>query len=328
MPNRDAKALLVTFGVLALFASPSWGEEDMPGSRDHPEIPRIEGTHIVGYGQSPFDEGEFITGIKDRELQTVLAEGKRTRIVYLGPPTVSPLMALRNYQAALGELGAVEEVYSCRKNACPANLPKAFFWGDANRVDSTLGAWAFDYPHYYKDQVYWYGTLTGSENRYHVSVYASVFAAKRPNENLPSIHLEILEEADFEPTLKVVTPDAISETISKSGSIALYGILFDLDSATLKAESKPTLESVAKALRNDPALNIYVVGHTDDQGAYEYNLDLSARRAASVVTALVDQYGVDAKRLKPVGVGPVSPVASNANEEGRASNRRVELVKF
>jgi len=73
-------------------------------------------------------------------------------------------------------------------------------------------------------------------------------------------------------------------------------------------------------------VKLYVVGHTDNTGTYEYNLDLSRRRAAAVVEALTRGHGVAAARLKAVGVGPVAPVASNATEEGRAKNRRVELV--
>jgi len=76
----------------------------------------------------------------------------------------------------------------------------------------------------------------------------------------------------------------------------------------------------------DQSLTIYVVGDTDNQGEYDYNLNLSNRRAAAVVKALIDDHGIAQTRLIPVGVGPVSPVASNRTEEGQALNRRVELV--
>jgi len=72
---------------------------------------------------------------------------------------------------------------------------------------------------------------------------------------------------------------------------------------------------------------VLVVGHTDNQGSYEYNLDLSAKRANAVKAALVSSHGVDAKRLTAAGAGMMAPVATNDSEEGRAKNRRVVLVK-
>ncbi len=86
------------------------------------------------------------------------------------------------------------------------------------------------------------------------------------------------------------------------------------------------MPEIAKYLKNNPGVRLYVVGHTDKTGSYDYNLDLSRRRAASVVKALVNRHGIAPARLKPVGVGPVASVASNSSEKGRAKNRRVELV--
>ena len=326
--TKNLGLAIIGLTCLSVFTAPVSAQEDMPDSQDHPKIPRIEGSYIVGYAHSPFDEGEFITGMEDKELQTELVEGKRTRIVYLGPKTVSPLLALRNYQSALAELGEVKEVFICRKNDCYANLPKAFMWSDTRRVESTLSAHAFFYPVYYGEQLYWYGIVTSANARYHVSVYSTVFAANRPNEGIPSIHLEVLEEDDFEAALEVVEPEEIAESISEKGHIALYGIHFDLDSVKLKPDSKPALTAVATAMRNDLSLSIYVVGHTDNQGTYDYNLDLSKRRAASVVEALTGEHSISDKRLKALGVGPAAPVASNRTEEGKALNRRVELVEF
>lgn len=87
------------------------------------------------------------------------------------------------------------------------------------------------------------------------------------------------------------------------------------------------LAEIAAALRADPTLTLSVVGHTDNQGDYGYNRALSERRALAVVAALGADATIAADRLLPVGVGPVSPVASNESDEGRALNRRVELVE-
>ncbi|HQT94667.1 MAG: hypothetical protein B7Z61_00790 [Acidobacteria bacterium 37-71-11] len=84
---------------------------------------------------------------------------------------------------------------------------------------------------------------------------------------------------------------------------------------------------IAKLLKAHPEMRLYVVGHTDNAGSFDHNLTLSKDRAQSVTNALVKTYGIAATRLRPFGVGPTAPVASNRSEEGRAKNRRVELVE-
>ena len=150
----------------------------MEGSQDHPKIPRIKDTYIVGYAQSPFDEGTFITIMQNRKLGKALAEGGRTRLAYLGPKTMSPLLVLRAYQNALTELGEIEEVFSCRKDDCYSNFPEVFIWSGQHRVPNILpgSSHAFGNRGYYRDQRYWYGTVTATDSRYHVSVYSTVFS--------------------------------------------------------------------------------------------------------------------------------------------------------
>ena len=86
--------------------------------------------------------------------------------------------------------------------------------------------------------------------------------------------------------------------------------------------------SIFPDMEATPELRLLIVGHTDSVGSYEYNLDLSQRRAASVVDALKARHGIAGNRLYPVGVSFASPVETNTTEEGRARNRRVELVSF
>lgn len=111
------------------------------------------------------------------------------------------------------------------------------------------------------------------------------------------------------------------------GHVAVYGILFDTNRSEVKPDSKPALEEIAKLLKVEPSLKLKVVGHTDMSGSMDANLKLSQARAEAVVQALVSQFGIAASRLKGHGVGPLAPVASNDTEEGKAKNRRVELVK-
>lgn len=120
---------------------------------------------------------------------------------------------------------------------------------------------------------------------------------------------------------------SLAADISSTGHASVYGIHFDFNKATIKPESEPTLKEIAKLLEQNPGLNLYVVGHTDSVGKIDYNMKLSETRAEAVVQALVEKFGISKNRLDPHGVGPLVPVASNETEEGRALNRRVELVK-
>jgi outer membrane protein OmpA-like peptidoglycan-associated protein len=125
----------------------------------------------------------------------------------------------------------------------------------------------------------------------------------------------------------VANAAALSSGLAGTGHTVVNGILFDTGKAEVKPESAPALEEVAKLLKQDAKLKLYVVGHTDNVGGLAANMDLSKRRAAAVVQVLITQYGAAADRLQPYGDGPYAPLASNDSEDGRATNRRVELVK-
>ena len=120
---------------------------------------------------------------------------------------------------------------------------------------------------------------------------------------------------------------AFGNDLKATGHAAVYGIYFDSGKSDVKPESEAALKEVAKLLSGDPALKLLVVGHTDSVGQLEANMKLSQARAEAVVQALVKGHGVAAARLKAQGAGPIAPVATNRTEEGRAKNRRVELVE-
>jgi len=141
-----------------------------------------------------------------------------------------------------------------------------------------------------------------------------------------SYQVWIVEEAEMEQDI-VVDANSMMSDINVQGRVALYGIYFDFDKTEVKPESDPTLKEIAKLLSDNPSLNLFVVGHTDNTGDYKYNMKLSQDRAEAVVKALVSKYNVDSKRLTSAGVGPLAPFTTNDTEEGKAQNRRVELIK-
>jgi OOP family OmpA-OmpF porin len=138
--------------------------------------------------------------------------------------------------------------------------------------------------------------------------------------------LNIVEEARMAQDI-VADANSMAQDIKMTGKVAIYGIYFDFNKADVKPESEPSLKEIAKLLKQNPKLNLYVVGHTDNVGSMSANIDLSQRRAQAVIQVLTTKHGVDKKRLEAYGVGPLCPAAPNKTDEGRAQNRRVELVE-
>ena len=131
------------------------------------------------------------------------------------------------------------------------------------------------------------------------------------------------------PMAQHITVDAaaLAQGLKATGHIALYGIHFDTGKAVVKPESKPALDEVAKLLRSEPGLKLWVVGHTDSVGRVEDNMRLAQARAEAVAAELASAHGVAPMRLQGFGVGPLAPVSGNDSDDGRAKNRRVELVR-
>jgi outer membrane protein OmpA-like peptidoglycan-associated protein len=118
----------------------------------------------------------------------------------------------------------------------------------------------------------------------------------------------------------------IYETLSAEGRVVTHGILFDTGSAIIRPESTPTLTDIGRTLQQHADLRLRIEGHTDDTGTPEGNQQLSQQRAEAVRTFLMAEYGVTADRLEALGMGQTVPAAPNDTEEGRQTNRRVELV--
>jgi OmpA-OmpF porin, OOP family len=138
--------------------------------------------------------------------------------------------------------------------------------------------------------------------------------------------LYVIEQAAMEQKVEFTAAE-LARALGETGSVALHNVLFDTGKATLKPESTTTLAAVGELLESDSALRLEIQGHTDNVGAAAANLKLSQDRAAAVKGHLVQVFAIEAGRLATAGFGDTKPVADNMSEEGRAQNRRVELVK-
>jgi len=137
--------------------------------------------------------------------------------------------------------------------------------------------------------------------------------------------LDIIEKGDMHQDV-IATAEGMTSDIVSTGHAALYGLYFDTGKSEIKPESEPALTEIAKLLKLNGAMRLFVVGHTDNVGSLASNMALSKARAESVIRELTTRHGVSAGQLAAHGVGSLSPVASNTAESGRALNRRVELV--
>jgi OOP family OmpA-OmpF porin len=141
-----------------------------------------------------------------------------------------------------------------------------------------------------------------------------------------NIRVEIIEKEAMKQEI-VADAKFMAEGISSTGHVAIYGIYFDFNKSDVKPESDSALNEIAKLISGNPNLKVFIVGHTDNVGGVDYNMKLSQARADAVVKALTTKYKVNPQRLKAYGVGQLAPVAPNKTEDGRAKNRRVELVE-
>ena len=284
---------------------------DVPGFKDYPGIGRFKGSVLTGYEVKDFDASKLQAApFKDgKATDERKPEGRVTRIAYKTGAGPSILEVAKNFETQLEKAGFTT-LLSCTTDDCGA-IP----FSEALDVLPIPAMWVdgFDYR-------YWSGRKAGEGGS---ETYASVLVSKNNDE----IYAELVVTEVGAMENKMIDAAAMAKGLGQAGHIALYGIYFDTDKAVVKPESAPTLAEIAKLLAAQPELHVFIVGHTDNQGTYDYNMDLSKRRAAAVAAALAKSYGVAAARMQTAGVGLLAPIASNATEEGRAQNRRVELVQ-
>lgn len=315
------------FTILLVFFPSILIAKDIEGSKDHPMFSRYEGSRIVAYKQKDFDEYTAVLSpakgnywdVKWEKTQDI--EGKVTRILYRAPEGRSALEVMRNYEGELQKSGFTE-LFRCKKEACGG----AFFmmpqpvWGGSGAIRDV-------YATNTNNQRYLAAKLTRPEGDVYAFIYVSEHTFLGSLKGT-YVHLDVVELKAMDTGMVKVDAAAMAKDISSEGHIAIYGIHFDTNKATIKPESKPAIDEIVKLLTDSPELKIYIVGHTDNQGALQYNMDLSHRRAIAVRDELVNTYGIDINRLGAVGMGFFAPVTSNKTEAGRAENRRVELVEW
>jgi len=331
-------------------------EVDVPGASDSDVVGRLPGAIIVSHFATPLDQAEYpISILKRRDGrvgnnvyvvspdESLVVEGARTRNVYLLEPGVEPFAAVRAYEDTLAGQG-FEVLFSCSADSCGGTIDRAgslggnymslsyYLWPDNRILESSDTAGYCAQTGYIANLEYRLfrdETIDTTVSILSYVMMPSQFSSCRNNFQARAVVTVDVLAPDTGPIeLTVVTSDEIQDEILSTGKIALYGINFESGNDSLREDSTDTINQIADLMNSDETLRLLIVGHTDSEGSFSFNQDLSERRAASVVRALVDQHGIEQSRLFPVGVSFASPVATNDTDTGRAQNRRVELVKF
>ncbi|MGL6289622.1 MAG: OmpA family protein [Silanimonas sp.] len=235
-------------------------------------------------------------------------QGWRERFVLDGRDgrTYSGLEFHRNYEQAIAALGG-QKISTAQYTR---EIAEAAGGRDLIEKDSASAAAVPDYEHHsylirQAGKEYWINVSTGSFPLHG--------------------YIAIVERGELKPSVGFLDAAAMKKALDADGRVALY-INFDVDKATLRPDAQPVIAEVVSLLQTDPALKLAIEGHTDSTGSPERNRELSAQRARSVLGALVGG-GIDPSRLSSAGFGPDRPLADNGSEDGRAKNRRVELVR-
>jgi OmpA-OmpF porin, OOP family len=314
--------------VVALTQTSAVLAQDVKGARDHSLVKRFPGSAIVRYEKrdgvehvvatGPLLKWDYVQSKPDFGGKKLDVEGSLTRITYVVRSGVSAAEVFGSHRAELISRG-FKPLYEAKG----ADLGRS-----QGNLYQNLAGQLLEYSP--KGAHFLSAKLDSVPITTYVTLYVTEYelgatsVRVRPGQVI--VQLDVIEVGSASDRLVVVSASDISKGLETSGRVALYGILFDTNKAEIKRESRPALDEIAKYLRSVPNARLDVVGHTDNVGAYDSNLDLSRARAAAVVGALVNEYTISPQRLRASGVGFLAPIASNVTESGRAKNRRVELL--
>lgn len=293
--NKLAVLLLVVAAVPTALA-----QEDSGECKDHPLFSRLPNYYLSGCESAEFDTKGFPVGpVVDKDEKRpkhVQLEGAYTFLRYElkdGAKKASGLQIRRNFENAAKKAGGtIEGTYP---GWCQATVEEPVAMGNGCIADGVTMKFA-----------------RGNKE---------VWAFAEGDGDTYEVH--VLERQAMK---QDIAASDILESLEKNGFVALY-INFETGKATIQPDSLPTIEQVAQMAKSAPSLKLEVGGHTDNVGSPAANKKLSEARAQAVMKALVER-GIAASRLTAAGYGQEMPIADNRLEEGRAKNRRVELVKL
>ncbi len=348
-------AIVAAIGLVVCSGVPAHAQ-DVEGGSDHPLVPRIVGSDLITYNFTEFDRVTLPFGAYEgdgewEDSRTI--EGEHTKLSYiLRQPEVSTLQVKRAYIQGLEDNGFEIEF----RGSGRSDLGRRFSRQDifdrprvgndlrrarrgsdrnprfiaASQADGTLAVTAYMYQNRELEPVIKVNIVEETVSELEMEVGAAAPAGDAAEE--ADLELETETRAETEAAdgaaRESLTSAELEDSIVEAGRVAVQDILFEFDSDQILPESADALETIAELMHDNPDLELLVVGHTDSVGQFDYNLDLSLDRANAVSIWLQLEQGVSGDRLQAAGAGMMAPIASNRTEDGRALNRRVELVEI
>jgi len=311
---------------------------DIAGARDPAGFLRFKGSEIVystsrSYDQYTLARGNGTPSAGFEKIDSL--EGAASRTFYRVPAGHTSLELMSNYKQMLAKAG----MSVLFETPCTGIAWEGYFYGKFYNQLGSTGTDPFRGGVGRASNCY----VSAKGERAGKAVSVAVLIGEMPsayNWSAPGaaavtfkageilVAVDVIVGEPLQNTMVAVKSSDLAQAIATTGSVSVYGILFDVDKTDLKPQSTATLSEVAKLLQADPKLKLEIAGHTDDTGTPAHNRTLSQGRSEAVVAALVKTHGIAAGRLAAKGYGDTKPVASNNNEEGRAKNRRVELKKI
>jgi len=298
--------------------------KDISGSKDNPLISRFNNS-VIGYYNTvkwdtyilPVSKIKNKGGGKDWDKKLKL-EGKVNRIQYTTDKNNNASFVYANYLSALKK----------------SNWEILF----SGSGDNELGNESYEWQFYMFQEGLGLDKKYGSKYGFRGDDYAYIAAKFEDNDTSYYAMIYIIEKDDFtminqdiitekNPDIGLVTAKLLIEKIDKKGHLALDGIFFKTGKATLTEKSVSALKNISEYLNSNKGKKYFIVGHTDNVGNFTANMTLSENRAKAVMNELISKYGVSTEQLKAYGVANLSPMVSNTTDEGKAKNRRVEIVK-
>jgi outer membrane protein OmpA-like peptidoglycan-associated protein len=302
--------VLVFLFVLSVNSSVS-GETDI--------VSLYKGSELVFDDDIGFETHYYMAD--EAEMKTI--DGNMRRQFCLAPKGVSPFEIVKNYEKAI-----------VAKNGTIIHFSRnAYSFTDATTNERVL---------FMRDYF-----TNGRETRYNhygymqISRQAKDYVAGKISTDSCDLYISVaaavVEDATYytivtlraEPMdMNNVTLNVLNEGIAGNGKVAIYDIYFDTGKYDLKPESGAALKTIAAYLSENPEKKFLITGHTDNTGSFDSNIELSKNRAKAVTDELISKFKIKKEQLKAYGVGPASPVTTNSSKDGRARNRRVELVEM
>jgi outer membrane protein OmpA-like peptidoglycan-associated protein len=333
---------LAALQAFALTAYADLPKADAKGLSDPPGLKRYTGSVLIYRHDAAYDELKLPRAtiqLDDNNRfvvpQSLARGGQRTALQYIAPAGRSPLEVLRGYQQDLKGAG-FDTVYECAGEACGGSdifsfglpkylLPRAWEGAATNGSPTacSAGSTFADLRYALLDNK---ATGTSIGVATWVPQIGGAYCDEKAYSARTTAAVIRVEAKAREQNMETISASEMNQSLQANGKVAIYGIYFDTNKADVKAESKPSLDQIGALLKQQPALKLHVVGHTDNVGNLPANLELSRRRADAVAALLAKDYGIARDRLTANGVANLAPVASNGSDAGRAKNRRVELV--